>query len=411
MTDTTDAGTAAASVTPWTCPFCALLCDDLQPDRASASLPAAECPLASGRLAALGGRVAGSARVDGSEVATDQAIARAAARLAASRQPLIAGLAGDVAANRAVFRLAAATGAICDAAGGEALTQGLRAQQDRGGFTATIAEVRERADLVLFVGSWPAARAPRLLARFTRGREHRPALVALGVEPGEAGVEVVLPSVALADSLPMLAALVAGRRLRRPNPELQTLAERLRAARYAVLVWEAGQLGSHAALLVEQIQRLVVTLNRTSRAAGFPLAGGAGTVTANQVFMWLGGLPLRSRIAPDGLRHEPLRYAAGQVLATQAADLLLWLDPFPGEPPPATDLPRIVIGDPVLAATLGDESRTVFVPVAMPGVDHRGHLFRTDGVVLMPLHALRSTALPTLAAVVQGIAGALERQS
>ena len=407
MTDTTD-GVTAAAASPWTCPFCALLCDDLHPDAAVPSLPAAACPLASDRLEAVRRAAVATPRVDGQAASREQAIARAAALLGASRQPLIAGLAGDVAGVRAVFRLAAATGAICDAAGGEALTQGLRVQQDRGGFTATIAEVHERADLILFVGSWPAARAPRLLDRFTRQRAHRPAVVALGVDPGASGVEVVLPSVALADSLPMLAALVAGRRLRQPNPELQTLAERLHAARYAVLVWEPGQLGEHASLLIEQIVRLVVSLNRETRAAGFPLAASGGTATANQVFTWLGGLPLRSRISADGLHHEPVRYGTDRLLSARDADLLLWLNPLPGEPPPATDLPRVVIGAPALATALGDESRTVFVPVAMPGVDHRGHLFRTDGVVLMPLHALRPASLPTFAEVVHGIADVVE---
>ncbi|MCB1917011.1 MAG: formylmethanofuran dehydrogenase [Rhodocyclaceae bacterium] len=413
MTDTTDAGAAAATATnaPWTCPFCALLCDDLQPDPHGPSLSPKACALASARLDELRLRPAVGARVDGRAADHAEAIALAAARLGASRQPLFAGLAGDVAGARAVFRLAAASGAICDAAGGEALMRGLRVQQDRGGFTATIAEVHARADLILFVGSWPAARAPRLLERFARGRDHQPAVVALGVDPGESGIEAVLPSVALADSLPMLAALVAGRRLRQPNPELQTLAERLHAARYAVVVWEPGQLGEQGALLIEQILRLLVTLNRETRAAGFPLAASGGTATANQVFTWLGGLPLRSRIATDGVRHEPLRYGADRILSAHDADLLLWLNPFPGEPPPATDLPRVVIGAPSLAATLGDESRTVFLPAAMPGVDHGGHLFRTDGVVLMPLHPLRTTQLPTVAALVAGIAAKLEASS
>ena len=42
---------------------------------------------------------------------------------------------------------------------------------------------------------------------------------------------------------------------------------------------------------------------------------------------------------------------------------------------------------------------SVFIPVATPGVDHAGHLFRTDGTVLMPLAAVRTASLPSVADV------------
>ncbi len=392
----------------WTCPFCPLLCDDLQPDPAAPAVPASDCPLASRQLSAHCGAALPSPRVDGRDVSLDEAIEAAAGILAASRQPLMAGLGADVAGARALFRLAAATGAICDAAGGEALSQALRAQQDRGGFTLTLGEIRERADLVLFVGSWPLERAPRLLARMTRGRSDPPALVVLGADAELDGVEAILPGVALADSLPMLAALVSRRHLRQPNPELQILAERLRGARYPVLVWEPGQLGAHAALLIELAQRIVATLNESGRAAGFPLAGGNGVASANQVFTWLGGLPLRTRVGADGLRHEPLRHDAARLLAAGEVDAMLWANPFDGPRPPQTSIPRVVLGPPGLLEQLGDESGTVYIPVATPGLQHGGHLFRTDGVVLMPVFALRADGLPSIAELAGRLASELE---
>ncbi|MCB1888941.1 MAG: formylmethanofuran dehydrogenase [Rhodocyclaceae bacterium] len=409
MNETTPPPAAAPALAAhWTCPFCPLLCDDLQPDAATLGLPDSACPRARDGLSALAGAPASGARVDGRAADLDDALAAAAARLAAVRQPLMAGLGGDVAAARAAFRLAAAVGAICDAVGGDALVQGLRVQQDRGGFNLTLAEVRERADLVVFVGSWPEGRAPRLIERFTAGRDQGPAMVALGAVPMAEGVESVLPVAALADSLTMLSALVAGRRLERPNPELQVLAERLRAAHYAVLVWEPAQLGPHGGLLIEMIQRIVVTLNQSTRAAGFPLAGANGAATANQAFTWLGGLPLRSRIGHHAIEHQPQRYGAARLVAEGETDLLLWANPFPGVVPIDTPLPRIVLAAPDAAATLGDESNTIFIPVATPGVHHRGHLFRTDGVVLMPLFALREDGLPPLAEVLGRLAEAME---
>jgi formylmethanofuran dehydrogenase subunit B len=48
--------------------------------------------------------------------------------------------------------------------------------------------------------------------------------------------------------------------------------------------------------------------------------------------------------------------------------------------------------------------------VATPGVDVAGHLFRADGVVLLPLHAARSTALPTAAQVLAGLHAAMAQE-
>ena len=60
-------------------------------------------------------------------------------------------------------------------------------------------------------------------------------------------------------------------------------------------------------------------------------------------------------------------------------------------------LPRIVLGHPACATT---DANTVFIPVSTPGIGSAGHLFRTDGVVLMPLSAVQADGLPTVADVV-----------
>jgi len=152
------------------------------------------------------------------------------------------------------------------------------------------------------------------------------------------------------------------------------------------------------------LQRVVATLNRSTRAATLALGGGDGAGTVNQVFTWLSGLPLRSRVGPQGLEHEPLLFDASRLCADGAVDLLLWVASFGSEAaPPAVALPRIVLGHPALAAEPAD----VFIPVATPGIGSDGHLFRTDGAVLMPLHPVRPETLPTVAEVLRRLSAAL----
>jgi formylmethanofuran dehydrogenase subunit B len=49
----------------------------------------------------------------------------------------------------------------------------------------------------------------------------------------------------------------------------------------------------------------------------------------------------------------------------------------------------------------------VFIPVATPGINAPGHVFRTDGVVLMPLAAICEETLPSAAHVLERLNAAL----
>lgn len=401
--------TAAAA---WTCPFCPLACDDVAV-RVAAGVPAlagTDCTRAARALSHFGS-APGGPTVDGAPAALEQALDAAARRLAASRQPLLAGLGCDVAGARALYPLACATGAIADAAGGDVLTEGLRALQDRGQFTTTLAEVRTRADLLVFVGAPPLAESPRLRERLglaeSRGFARHAVVLGAPAAPAAAWagpdltVESVLADGDLFESLAMLAAMLGGRL---PGPAaLQPLAARLRASRYAVFVGAAARLPAPAALAIETVHRIVHRLNHATRAAALWVGGGKGASTANQVFAWLGGLPLRSRAGPHGLEHDPQAFATTKLVADRAVDLLLWVSAFDGEArPPDTDLPLVALAQPAQAAALARPGAVV-IPVATPGIGQPGHLFRTDGTVMLPLRALRDDGLPGVDTVARGL--------
>lgn len=375
--------TAGTGEAPWTCPFCPLLCDtfSVTAGPAALNLVGSDCARARAGLAQFGTAASTvQPRLNGQPCSLDAAIAVAAQQLAASRQPLFGGLGTDVAGARALYTLAAETGAICDHAHGAALMQSLRVLQDRGSFTTTLAEVRTRADLIVCVGGLPTQNHPEFFNRCgIAANDMRVVIV-----DGQAGD--------LFDTVALLCAIVVGT-CRDGPADLTALSQRLRAAHYAVIVYETGGLPAHGALIMETINRIVATLNHSTRAAALPLGGGEGASTVNQVFTWLSGLPLRSRAGPAGLEHEPVCFDAQRLLAGGAVDSLLWVSSFGVLPLPTTpaSLPRIVLGHPDMADAAGD---AVFIPVSTPGIGSPGHLFRADGTVLMPLRALRADTLP-----------------
>ena len=429
MTDSPPSRATAAKVASarWTCPFCPLLCDRLQvrpaADGRSLELSGGNCARARAGLAQFSAEpdavTSTQPCVDGRAATLSEAVSAAAALLRTSRQPLFGGLGTDVAGARALYRLACAAGAICDAADSAALMQSLRALQDRGGFTTSLSEVQARADVIIFVGGLGLEQAPLLFDRLGLGLGNKLGpqrhVVAIGASPAEQQQLAALgqrPGIRV-ESVPLhgdlfetvsLLCAALGQRVGNMPPQLAALAARLRDARYSVFVGTPADFPAHGALLIETVHRIVGHLNTSTRAAALWLGGGNGSATVNQVFTWLSGLPLRSRAGPRGLEHEPLCFDAERLLADGAVDALLWVSAFDAaSAPPPTALPLIVLGHPNLAATC-QRNGSVFIPVSTPGIGSAGHLFRTDGVVMLPLFAVRDDRLPGVADVVARIA-------
>lgn len=440
----------------WIDPFCPLLSDRtrLQPgDPAQPAGPSAERvarALAAFSRAQLEG--VPPALVDGAPAGLDEAIALAARLLGEWRQPLFGGLGTDVAGARALTRLGMRCGAILDHAHGEGMTQALRALQDRGGYTCTLSEVRNRADLILCIGVDPAATVPDFFERCGVGEsvDGSPPVRQVvflrgpGFDDGAGGAGGMLDGIRMlqdlpgvraeeihlegADLHPVLAELGAAceqRRLPRGGRHweaLQELAARLRDARYAVLVHAPARLpGPHAALLVEAIGRIVKTLNRRTRAASLALGSADGSATVGQTLAWLTGLPPRTALHAHGFRHDPHGFGTRRLLASGAVDGLVWVSSFSAELlPPARaggePLPLVVLAHPAMAAAMRERDAAlpaarVFIAVSTPGVNAPGQLFRGDGGIVLALKPFMTTALPSVADVAARILGLLERGS
>ena len=242
---------------------------------------------------------------------------------------------------REVLALAERTGGIVDHAGSRGLLANVRAMQDGGTVTATLAEVRNRADLVLLVGTDTKAIAPRLIERCLAPSatlfgpiERR--LVHLGPAPAVPGAEALsCPAEALGEVLAVLRALAAGGRITAeavaglPVASLRDLATRLREARYPVILWAARDLpGNHPDLVTGTLAGLIRDLNAKGRCSGVPLVGPDNIVGVNQVCAWQTGGPLRTSFASGAPDHDPVRWSTSAALAAGAADCLVWISSF-----------------------------------------------------------------------------------
>ncbi len=399
-----------------TCPFCGLLCDDLTvaSSRGALRVTANGCPKA--RTSYARAVPAAAPAIDGTSVSFDAALAAAARILKRSRQPLIGGLGTDIDGARAAIALAERCGAIVDHLHGRALAHNVRVLQTRGFATTTLAEVRNRADLVVLVGvdinddfhefARRCLRPPTALVEERLASRRVFHIGPAAQAPRQAGVNaerVVCRDSEVLDTVNALRALRMQRtpRLRgRRQQAVAALAAALAASEYAVFVWAPGQLGEDGDLLIGAICDLVADLNRNKRAAGLSLGGNDGGQSVMSAAAWLTGYPLQLSFAGPTIEYDPLRYETARLLAADAVDSLTWISTFNPCPAPATTLPLITIGMPDMSP---DAARGVFLPAGTPGLDHRGQLIRTDGVIALPVPQLRDLALPSVAFLLQEI--------
>lgn len=412
------------------CPFCGLFCDDLTVEPASGpsglKVAAGTCTIAAPSFGET--PATGTPRVDGRETGLEEAAARAAGILSQSRLPLFAGLAADVAGVKAALALAERTGGVVDHAGSDAAFRNTLVVMDKGWVATTLAEVRNRADLVVVVGRDVTTLFPRFFERFVWNAEAlfgpAPAtrsVVYIGDETDTAAGRspdgrdpTVIPcdGARLAEVFGLMRALHNGREVQAeevagaPVPALAELVERMKAARYGVVVWAAPALaGPHGELAVQSIADLVTDINETTRFSCLPLGGTDNGLGAAQVCTWQSGFPLRTAYAGGRPAFDPHLFGWRRLVDSGEADALVWVSSFrPGGPPAGVSIPSIVLAAPGEGLEREPE---VFIPVGVPGLDHAGHVVRTDSVASVPLRRLRESGLPRAAEALKAIAARL----
>lgn len=363
-------------------------------------------------------------RVCGENVSLEVAVAKAAALLSSTHQPVIGGCATDVNGMRALLALADKTGAVVDNGNFTAARNNFLALQDSGWMNCTLAEVKNRCDVLLVVGVDIETFAPRFFERyiwteamFTQQRR----VIYLGKAPsgkastspsGEVAQVLECATTDLPEVMAVLRALVKGQIVHANSvaglavSELQALADTLKAAQYGVVTWGAAAFSfSQAELTVQMLSEMIKDLNKNTRCSGLPLGGKEGDQTANQVCGWTTGYPARVNFAKGYPEYDPFLYDSKAMTANGEADVLVWVNAFNANAtPPVSDLPTIVIGRSGMNFT---QEPTVFIPVGTPSIDHAGHAYRMDNVVAIRLKKLRDSALPSTAEVLHAIEHAL----
>lgn len=392
------------------CPACGLLCDDLLLTANSPINIKNACAKSINFYEKAFAKNASAPSLAGKPSDLNSAVQAAANILNKAKQPLFAGLGTEVQGMRALMRLAKKTSATLDHMHSEGTVRNTLAMQNGGWQTTTLTEIKNRADVILVIGTDIVSSHPRFFEKLVWNidslfNKPKPEVMYLGLAEEAKKIPEIMST---------LNALMNAKNPLHKKPDgdkiggvtisaLKLILEKLKSAQYGVVVWSASNLKfSQAELTVQSITQLISKLNETNRVAGLPLNSGDGDSSVNNTSTWLSGYPTRNRFVDGQAEYDAYHFSTKRLL--NGCDALLWVSTFNAHLPPVCDASTIVIGHPDMQF---DTMPEVFIPVGIPGIDHAGTLFRMDSSVALPLKKLRDSALPSLNDVIRLIEASL----
>jgi formylmethanofuran dehydrogenase subunit B len=400
-----------------TCLGCGCVCDDIElrieGDRIVEARRA--CPLGESWFG--DGVVPAGVRVAGHETSMEAAIDEAAGALARAARPLVY-LAADISceAQREAIAVADLLRARVATLTSSGALPSVLAAQEQGRPSATLGEIRNRADLLVFWGVDPAVRYPRYWTRYApepigihtpQGRQSR-TVVAVDVGdrrgPADADLRVQVAPEEEVSMLAMVTAVVgrppaawagdaedAGR-------DHERLAAALQRGRYVVLVSDAEREGAGGPVDPGRASGLIAlaqALNATTRCALSTLRGGGNRSGADACLTSQTGYPTSVDFAWGYPRYRPHDLFSG---AAAAPDLVLVLGSAEAVPADTwqmmPDARRVVIGPRATTGSCADAH--VVIDTGVAGIHEGGTAVRMDDIAL-PLRPPPSLARPVAA--------------
>ena len=413
-----------------TCTFCGCVCDDIDLHVKGHQIVKARRACVLGKAWFLNHEIEDVpyCRIDGEPASVADGIERAAQILANSKYPLTYGLSDTTTeSQRVAVSISDWIGGIVDTTTSVCHGPSGMAFQGVGEVTASLGEVRNRGDMIIFWGSNPAESHPRHFTKYSlmpkgqflpNGRKDRTCVIVDVRKTKSAKAADILMQIKPRkdfEALWILRAMVNGVDI---DPDLvkretgiemerwQDLADRMKGAKFGVIFFGMGLTmtrGKHANS--EALLALTRDLNQHTRFVCKPNRGHGNVTGADNVVSWRTGYPFGVNMNRGYPRFNPGEYTASDVLARGEADaaMIIASDPMANFSQPAREhlasIPYVAL-DPKDTPTT--RAAAVSFAVATYGINVPGTVYRMDDVPI-PLRPAFDSPNPSDLEVLQGI--------
>jgi formylmethanofuran dehydrogenase subunit B len=411
-------------ITDALCPFCGCLCDDLTIVVEDNKIIEAKqaCKLGSAKIMGHHRIEAPMMRKDKNsefkEVSYEEAINEAANILSNSKRPLLYGWASAVCeVHKKGILLAEELGAIIDSCATVCHAPSTLAVHEKGLPSATLGQIKNRADVIVFWGSNPVHAHPRHMGRYSvfakglfseKGRKGRKVIVVdvrktdtanmadefVQLEQGSDYLVVSALRAILSGHADVVPETVGGV----PKEQLNKMVDLLKTGKFVGIFFGMGLTQSKSRYKnIDNAISLVTELNAFTKCVITPMRGHYNVTGFGNVCAWETGFATAVDFARGAPYYNPGETAANDVLTRKETDAAMIIAGDAGAHFPADSvrhLARIPVVqiDPYWNPTT--EVANVVIPVAICGVEVEGTAYRMDGVSLRMRKMIEPTHPP-----------------
>ena len=388
------------------CPFCGCLCDDLEVSIEDGHITGLKnaCAVSRSKFLNHGMHRVTSATIDNEPRSVEESVQAAVEILSKATRPLIYGLSStECGAISKAIEIAEVTGGIVDNTSSVCHGPTILALQQVGESKASLGDIMNRADLVVFWGANPTEAHLRHITRYSvmpkgmyiEGRKGRKVIAVdvrktgtarfadkfVQVEPnGDYELLQTLRAIVRGEELE--AAEVAGVKME----EIKILAAEMTGAKYGVVFFGLGLTQSEGRHMnIDAAVGLVAELNRKTKFVLTPMRGHYNVAGANTVTTWQTGYPYAVDFSKGYPRYSPGEFTAVDLLASGEVDAAIIIASDPGATFPAdaarhlAKIPVITLEQKITPTTMLSK---IVIPVATAGVEVGGTAYRMDGIAL-----------------------------
>jgi formylmethanofuran dehydrogenase subunit B len=347
------------------------------------------------------------------EVSLEEAVKKAVGIIAKSRRLLVYGLSStENDAHREAYKIAETAGGVVDNTASVCHGPSILGVQESGEPAGSLAEVKNRADLIIYWGSNPQFAHPRHLSRYIRvpgayikdskaEREIWVVDIRKSITSGIADKSIILEPGTDLEFISALRAIIRGHSLDVEEvaghsiDEITEIADKLKNIKYGNLFFGLGltqSKGRHRN--IDAAIRLVQDLNSYAKWNMMPMRGHYNVAGANKTSTWQTGYPFAVDYARGYPRYQPGEYTAVDMLVNGEADVLLNI-----ASDPAAHFPRAAIQHMATIPIINIDPKKsmtslmaeVNIPTAIAGIECDGAATRMDG---LPLYLKKVTDPP-----------------
>ncbi|MEA1924430.1 MAG: formylmethanofuran dehydrogenase subunit B [Candidatus Altiarchaeota archaeon] len=396
-----------------TCPVCGLACDDIELNVGEGDVEVLNaCWMGRSKyMKYFKGKRLMKPMVGGEETSWENAIRGAARVLSDARKPLV--YMGTEISTEAMYegiQLAEHLRGYLDSCTTVCHGPTVQALQEKGMPSATLGEVRNRADYVVFWGCNPVESHPRLLSkhavypagRYRAGKGERTVAVVdprrtLTADQADLFIQVdpnrdfeLLTAIEMVIDGYLVEHEVAGVK---PD-DIKKLAREMKEAEYCAVFVGLGLASSPGKNRnMEKAMHLVRKLNKYTRAVLLVNRGHSNVAGFNEVCTWLTGYPYAVDYSRGFPRYNPGVTSAIDLLHRREVDAMLVVASDPGAHFPR-DVVEYMADIPLVTVEVSETPTTYLSDIVLPGVydsiESGGTFYRMDGVPI----SLRQTMKP-----------------